>query len=245
MIDAVDEAREPPKLLTDLLQPLTRRPGLRIVLGARRHVLAGVADAGLTIDLDTEEYRDPQALAGYAHQLLIAACEPDVATPYCGRHDGTAATVAAGIAEKAKKPTTATGQAEGQEESFLLAQLLARAVRGRPQVLTTNDDWAEQLPADIGAAFDEDLHHLLGKREPIATVEPIAKALLAALAWAKGPGLPRRWIWGPVAQALAARAGTGALDLDRYGVRWLRDNAGAYIVEDLGPGQQSVFRPFH
>ena len=28
-------------------------------------------------------------------------------------------------------------------------------------------------------------------------------------------------------------------------MRWLLDNAGAYVVEDLGPGQRSVFRPFH
>ena len=246
VINAVDEAREPPKLLTDLLQPLARRAGLRIVIGARRHVLASVGGADLTVDLDIGRYQDPQALAGYAHQLLIAACEPDVATPYRGRHDDTGATVAAAIAEKATKLTTATGKVDGREESFLLAQLLARAVRGRPQVLdVTDDDWARQLPTNIGAAFDEDLRNLLGKREPIAAVEPIAKALLAALAWAKGPGLPRRWIWGPVAQALAARDGTGALDLDRHGVRWLLDNVGAYIVEDLGPGQQSVFRPFH
>jgi hypothetical protein len=28
-------------------------------------------------------------------------------------------------------------------------------------------------------------------------------------------------------------------------VRWLLDTAGAYIAEDVGPGQRSVFRPFH
>ena len=236
VIDAVDEARDPEALLTGLLLPLARRPGLRIVVGARRHLLFGVDDADLTIDLDTEEYRDPQALAGYAHQLLIAAHEPDVASPYRGRHDDTVVTVAAGIAEKATEPSSAAGQAE----SFLLAQLLARAVRGRQQVLdVTHDGWARQLPANVGAAFDEDLRHGLGGRQPTA------RALLAALAWAKGPGLPWESIWVPVAQALATRAGTGALDLDRYGVRSLLDNAGAYIVEDVGPGQRSVFRPFH
>ena len=69
-------------------------------------------------------------------------------------------------------------------------------MRGRQQVLdVTRAGWADQLPADVGAAFDEDLRRL-GKREPTA------RALLAALAWAKGPGLPwersgcrspRRW----------------------------------------------------
>ena len=49
----------------------------------------------------------------------------------------------------------------------------------------------------------------------------------------------------PVAQGLAAHSATGALRLDRDDIRWLLDNARAYIVEDVGPGQRSVFRPFH
>jgi len=69
--------------------------------------------------------------------------------------------------------------------------------------------------------------------------------LLAALAWAKGPGLPWETIWVPVARVLAALTGTHMPSLDNHHVRWLLDNAGAYIVEDLGPGQRSVFRPFH
>jgi hypothetical protein len=238
VIDAVDEARDPRRLLTDLLVPLARRPGLRVVIGARRHVLPPTADTGLLVDLDTDHYRDPQALADYAHQLLVAAHEPDVASPYRGRDDDTAATVAAAIAEKATERPTAAGHQE-QQESFLLAQLLARAVRGRHHVLDiTRAGWADQLPAGVGAAFDEDLRGL-GQREPTA------RALLAALAWAKGPGLPWERIWVPVAQALAAETGAGARRLDRDDVRWLLDNAGAYVVEDLGPGQRSVFRPFH
>ncbi len=240
VIDAVDEARNPEVLLPGLLQPLARRSGLRIVVGARRHVLAGVRDADLTIDLDTGEYRDSQALADYAHQLLIAAREPDVTSPYRGLHDDTALKVARAIAEKATEPRTTPGQAEGLAESFLLVQLLARAVRGRHQVLdVARAGWARQLPTDVGAAFDEDLRHLS------AGCWPTARVLLAALAWAKGPGLPWQGIWESVAEALAARTGTGTLDLDRCGVRWLLDNAGAYIIEDRVAGQRSVFRPFH
>ena len=37
---------------------------------------------------------------------------------------------------------------------------------------------------------------------------PVARALLEALAWAKGPGLPWENIWVPVARALAD-AGAG------------------------------------
>ena len=161
VIDAVDEARDPRRLLTDLLLPLAHRPGLRIVVGARRHVVPPAADTSLLVDLDSDDYRDPQALADYAHQLLIAAREPDVPSPYRDRDDDTAVTVAGAIGKKATERPTAAGHAE----SFLLAQLLARAVRGRQQALdVTRAGWAEQLPAGVGEAFDEDLRRLLGER---------------------------------------------------------------------------------
>jgi Caspase domain len=101
VVDAVDEARDPQRLMTDLLVPLARRPGLRVVVGARRHLLPPAADTSLLVDLDSDNYRDPQALTDYAHQLLGATHEPDVASPYRDRDDDTAATVAEAIADKA------------------------------------------------------------------------------------------------------------------------------------------------
>ena len=82
VVDAVDEAASPATLLTSLLVPLARQPGLRVAVAARRHVLSGVGDADLTIDLDSSEYRDPQALTDYVHRLLVASEEPGVTTPY-------------------------------------------------------------------------------------------------------------------------------------------------------------------
>ena len=234
VVDAVDEAIDSRRLLSDLLLPLVRRAGLRVIIGARRHVMPPAADTSLLVDLDSDEYRDPQALADYAQQLLAATREPGVPSPYRDR-DKAAATVAQVIAEKATARRTPAGQAE----SFLLAQLLARAIRSRHDILDlTRGDWADQLPASVGEAFDEDLRRL-GKREPAA------RALLTALAWAKGAGLPWETIWVPVAQALATTAGDGAPQLDDAQVTWLLRNAGAYVVEDLGPGGRSVFRPFH
>jgi hypothetical protein len=81
-VDAVDEAASPDTLLTSLLLPLARRPGLRVAVAARRHVLSGVAEADLTIDLDSSEYRDPQALIDYVRRLLVASEEPGITTPY-------------------------------------------------------------------------------------------------------------------------------------------------------------------
>ena len=235
VIDAVDEARDPRGLLTGLLLPLARRPRLRVVAGTRHHLLRLAADTTLMIDLDKGHYSDPQALADYACQLLVGAHEPDVPSPYRD-HADVAVTVATAIASKATARPTATGQAE----SFLLAQMLARAVRGRQNVLdVTRAGWPKQLPADVGAAFDDDLRRL-GRREPTA------RALLAALAWANGPGLPWENIWVPVARALAERVGTAnPPSITNDDIRWLLDKAGAYVAEDVGPGQRSVFRPFH
>jgi WD40 repeat protein len=228
--DAVDEALEPETLLGDLVK-LARLPGLWVVVGTRRRVFPEGAEPKLLIDLDSAPYRDPEALTEYARQLLVAAHEPDVRSPY--RDHRNAITVAAGIADKATERPVGGGQAE----SFLLAQLLARAVRGREQVLDVKPGWKKQLPAGVGVAFDEDLHRL--------EREATARALLAALAWAKGPGLPWETIWVPVAQALATLAGTSTLHLDDLeDVQWLLDNAPAYVVEDLAPGGP-VFRLVH
>ena len=53
----------------------------------------------------------------------------------------------------------------------------------------------------------------------------------------------------PVARALAAADGAAGMgEPDRISdqdVRWLLETAGSYIVEDLGPGGRSVYRPFH
>ena len=99
----------------------------------------------------------------------------------------------------------------------------------------TKPDWQAGLPAELTEAFDEDLARLGDKM-------PLARTLLEALAWAQGNGLPWENIWVPVARALA---GPGRPLITNDDVRWLLDKAGAYVVEDLGPGQRSVYRPFH
>ena len=240
LVDAIDEAASPATLLGGLLVPLARQPGLQMAVGARRHVLSGVGDTGLTIDLDTSEYRDPQALTDYVHRLLIASEEPGVTTAYTPgaaalRGDGgeAAAAVAAAIAHRA----TAR---HGGPESFLIGRLLALSARGRAEPADiTSEGWQSALPASLAQAFDEDLARL-------GNQEPLARALLTALAWARGPGLPWENIWVPVARALVRRdRGPGRPPVTGEDVRWLLGTAGAYVIEDLGPGGRSVYRPFH
>jgi hypothetical protein len=240
IVDAVDEATSPATLLDGLLVPLARQPGLQVAVGARRHVLSAAGDTDLTIDLDTRAYRDPQALTDYVHRLLIASEEPGVTTAYTpgtaalrGDRGEAAAAVAAAIAQRA----TAR---EGTSESFLIGRLLALSVRGRAEPADiTSEGWQSELPASLAEAFDEDLARLGNK-------EPLARALLRALAWARGPGLPWEDIWVPVARALVRRdGGPGQPPISGEDVRWLLGKAGAYVIEDLGPGGRSVYRPFH
>ena len=241
-VDAIDEAASPDALLDSLLRPLARQPGLRVALAARRHVLSGVVgEADRIIDLDSDQYQDPQALTNYVRRLLVASEEPGITTPYQpaaapGNRDQAAAAVAQEIARRA------TASDEGTE-SFFIARLLALSVRGRAEPADiTSPGWQSELPACFAAAFDQDLARL-------GDDEPLARTLLAALAWAKGPGLPWENIWARVARALTEPDDSPpprirALITDDA-VRRLLNTVGSYVVEDLGPGQRSVYRPFH
>jgi WD40 repeat protein len=235
LIDAIDEAVESGRLMTDLVLPLSRNLRMKVLIGTRRHLMPPPGVTALLVDLDSEDYRDPQALLEYVRQLLLAANEPGVNTPYRDAPEEVTAAVADAIAGRATAAPSITGRAE----SFLLAQLLAKTVRSRQQVLDPSaPGWADRLPADVGEAFDEDLARL-GMRERKV------RALLTALAWTQGPGLPWENIWVPVARALTVEEGPPIRALADTDVRWLLDNAGGYIIEDLGPGLTSAFRPFH
>ncbi|MEU9397668.1 AAA family ATPase [Streptomyces sp. NPDC048324] len=242
LVDAIDEAVDPAALLNTLLIPLARDHGVKLVLGARRHVLTPIGAPDLAIDLDTEPYHDPEALTDYIRLLLLASRETGVTSPYqVGPHLDEAQsaqmtrTVAEALAEKA---TDATGGRRA--ESFLIGQLLARSIRSRPVAVdTTSADWHERLPAGVGEAFEEELA-LLGDEALLA------RAVLTALAWANGPGLPWENIWARVATALTGRPGEeGFISVKNSDVRWLLDTVGAYITVDVGPGRRSVFRLVH
>jgi WD40 repeat protein len=237
VVDAADEAMSPDTLLGGLVLTLARLPGLLVVVGARRHIFQGAADADLMIDLDTSQYKDPQALTDYIHRLLIAAEEPGVVTPYHKVSGGGAGDEAAEVAAAIAQRATAR---KGGPESFLLGRLLALSARGRTEpVDVTSEGWQTELPASVAQAFDEDLARLGDKQS-------LARTLLAALAWARGTGLPWENIWTSAARAVAPLNGeTGHAPIGDDDIRWLLDKAGAYIVEDLGPGERSVYRPFH
>ncbi|WP_433760241.1 hypothetical protein [Nocardia sp. CA-135398] len=226
VVDAVDEAATPEAVI-DFLQELSEQARIRVVFGIRKHLLDRWKTVNRVIDLDAQPYRDRAALTEYARLLLVAACEPELTTPYQVAADTVVDAVAEAIGGQASTADT---------DSFVIARSLALAVRARADVIAdaTAVRSAMNIPQTVYAAFEEDLERF-GERAGVARI------LLQALAWANGPGLPWENIWAPVARAIAGDSCT----IDDDDVRWLLANAGAYIREDVGPGGRSVFRPFH
>jgi WD40 repeat protein len=233
VVDAVDESDDPDTLRDELLIPLAREHDLRVLLGLRLPLPEEIV-ADLTVDLDSSEYQDPEALVDYAANVLVAAAEPNVVTPY--RSGGLAAEPVHDIARAIAEVATS----EEGAESFLIAQALAVALRGRTQRVDVDDNnWKQTVPTSLAQAFTEDLNRFGDRTE-------VASSLLEALAWSKGPGLPWETIWATVAQRLSAlHAGKPEVKTTDVDIRWLLTQVGYFVVEDAGPGKSSVFRPFH
>lgn len=217
VIDALDEALESERIWDELLQPLGGVAGVKILIGARRSHLPRDSE-GVLLDLDQPGWFDPEDVASYAERILVAGDEPDRDTPYREK-PGLARQVAVGIAERAG-------------HVFLVAQLAARALADRPDVIETSDRaWKEQLPGDFATAFDE----YLGRLGP---EESRARDLLRPLAYAEGAGFPWEHLWAPSAKAMASAA------YDDSDVQWALDQFADYLLEDVEDGH-SVYRLYH
>ena len=122
---------------------------------------------------------------------------------------------------------------------FLFARIVAADVaqRLREQPETP---WQDTVPDSIAAAFAHDLD--TGPQlQRGGQVQPGAvRALLSALAWSEGNGVPAGGVWETMAAALRPGGpGYDAADLDQ-----LLTLYGRFIVED-SDGEQAVYRLYH
>jgi hypothetical protein len=221
VVDAVDEAVDPAALVNGLLRPLIDTcagSGLRLLLGARRHLLDRLGPGAVRVDLDDEEYADPASLRAYTRRCLretAPAGSPGRQAP---------AQALAAVAE-------AVADAAGW--SFLVALITARTLASRPDLPDPADPaWRASLPKTAAGAMRTDLQTRLGADAQRA------RDLLTPLAFALGAGLPWEDLWAALATELATAAYT---DEDLV---WLRRNAGSYIVEAVEAGG-SVYRLYH
>ena len=219
-IDAIDEALDPPGLVSGVLRPLVEAgpaEGLRLLLGTRPHLLDSLGMTGLAIDLDDERYADPASLYEYVVRGL------ETSNPQSPYHSAPAALVAA----------VARAVAEAAGHSYLVALIMSRTLLSRTEVPDPADpDWRNSLPGNAAAAMHSDLETRLGAEADRA------RDLLRPLAFAQGAGLPWEDLWASLSSKLSGR------DYTDKDILWLLRQAGSYVVEAVESGH-SVYRPYH
>jgi WD40 repeat protein len=221
-IDAIDEALDPPGLISGVLRPLVEaRPkkgeGLRLLLGTRPHLLDSLGMTGSAIDLDDERYADPVSLYQYVVRGLETGSPQ---SPFHSAPEDLVAEVARAVAEAAG-------------HSFLVALIVSRTLVSATEVPDPADPgWRDSLPANAAAAMHSDLETRLGADADRA------RDLLRPLAFAQGAGLPWEDLWAPLSSRLSGH------DYTDDDLIWLRRQAGSYVVEAIETGH-SVYRLYH
>ncbi|MET8275104.1 AAA family ATPase [Streptomyces sp. NPDC005096] len=245
VIDGIDEARYPRRLITDVLRPLAdlrigNRPAVRLILGIRSSPMAGqgarsdepvhpglvdllqrATNAGPPIRTDDSTAVDD--IAAYTLALLRAH-------PVTGSHllqlDDSLVLTAAAVANEVT-PSFLDARLAAQ-------QLHSRTVRPRPD----DTHWRRQLRQGTHELLRQDLHDVAqhtGQR-----VESLL-AVLRATAFAEGSGLPWADIWPAALCALDP-----ALDTDPHIlIRLVRDSRlTGYLTTTVEDGR-TVYRPIH
>ncbi len=222
VVDQVEDAHDPGNLVDKLLVPLTEAGAIRLVVGLARSEDGALAErlleVGVDIDLDAE-YLDDDAMEAYVRRLLVrhgAEHFPDEAA-----------------AEEPAKAVVAKAT-----PSFVVARLSAlAAAAGGPSEGGYPDDVAKALDRAYVPALAE---RLTGDPLERTAKEHELRALLAALAYGHGRGLP---LDGPVWSTIAATVGERAFALDAG--RGLLETPVGLILERVEVGGRPYVRLFH
>ena len=225
VLDALDEARAPRDIARQLLVPLARDLGAKVLAGTRpgrdEELLAAFGGRAVIYRLDDPAWFDRHDLADYAAACLRADFDPDLPSSY--RTDpGACRQVAVAIADAAGA-------------NFLVAGLAARTRAGELVIDVSAPRWRDRqrFPAEVGQAFDDYLARF-------GDNQTRTRDLLRALAYAEGTGLPADELWAGMASALAIPRHYGTDDL-----AWLLDSAAGYLVESGGEHGPPMYRIFH
>ncbi|WP_032917052.1 caspase family protein [Streptomyces rimosus] len=231
VVDAVDEAGsdtaadagghgEPRRISRELLRPMSEIPGVRLLVGTRHELVTSLGPTFTALDLDDSAYRaDECDVTGYVTRVLLAAEEPGVPTPYRERQE-LARTVAREVASRAAGV-------------YLYARTTARTLRSDSvPVDVSKPGWADELPSEIGEAFDDYLARF-------GPDEPRVRRMLLSLAFSEGKGLPRGRIWTTLTSVIS---GVTCTEED---IAWVLDVAEAYIAEVTDDDRRSAYRLYH
>ncbi len=233
--DAIDEAASghARRIVDELLAPLARIEGVKVLVGTRRGIVADwAAVEGVTgvidLDDDLDAERDVQA---YAARRLTGLS----GSPYRSEAE-LADRVAAAITRRAITRQATTQRSQSPAGAFLIARVVTRTLASQAQTVGLGGEgWESQLPDDVRRAFEGDLDSYRALHGD--SIARTVLDLLTGLAWEEGGGLPRELI-GLVAQAVTGHSYT---DDD---VTTLLRVAGGHITEAADSGR-AVYRLYH
>jgi hypothetical protein len=227
VVDGVDEATDPARLMRELLGPIAANADdcrVRLLIGARAGVGRDprrlLGNRVVVFDLDDAAYRARQDLVDYATALLRADDDRDVRTPY--RDDVPVSRTVAQIV------------ADRSAGSFLVAQLICLSLTAASSIVDiTRPDWPAALPDSLASAMDRYMGEL-------GADERRVRDLLVPLAFAYGNGLSNADGWARLATVL------GTAHYDRTDIAWLlRDARGSYFLRVTTTPDGPAYRLFH
>ncbi|KOG19067.1 ATP-binding protein [Streptomyces viridochromogenes] len=247
VIDGLDEAERPDDITQALLLPLARAAlaghiGIRLLVGTRSEPpftallqLAQEADGLINLD-HTQPDEIYQAVRRYVGDLLADD------TPYAARDTVNAANaLAEGIAERLTGKGDPTLCEVSPDEpkplgwgEFLVAGLYLH------HVLTLPTERDPGRARDLGLQVPRDLPDLLELDLARRADQPDVRAVLAAVAHARGSGMPERII------ANAAAVFTHGTDaLPSWRVQEVLEHVRFYLRQDIDTDGTTLYRLFH
>ena len=233
LIDALDEAADPPGLISGLLRPLIqeRRGALRLLLGTRPHLLTarllGKPEAAATCRSIWTPSNTPTRPA--SAPTSGGSCSPRTPLDSAYKPSGLYRTAPAAALDAV---TEAIGEAAGA--SFLVARITAATEATTARLPDPTDPALAAGPAAARRARDAPGPAVAARRGRGQSCEAAAPSGLRP---GQRPALGRH----------LAPSGGRAVTRPRYGnndLIWLRKTAGSYAVEGLADGR-SVYRLYH
>jgi WD40 repeat protein len=230
VLDALDEARLPRQIAREVLLPMARDLGVKVLAGTRsgqRDILLEAFGAGAVVyRLDAPAWFTRRDLADYAAACLRADYDPASRSGYRADPDACEL-VAEAIADSAGS-------------NFLVAGLAARERAHEPVIDVATAGWRDRqpFPAEVGQAFEDYLSRF-GENQTRA------RDLLRAVAYAEGTGLPadghgQPSLWAAIASRLSTR------DYTRSDVADVLEDGDAYLVETVDDETgRTNYRLFH
>ncbi|MFD5159673.1 AAA family ATPase, partial [Streptomyces hawaiiensis] len=234
VVDALDEAVDPGQVTQGLLMPLTGacrtdgRPVCRVLLGMRpweqfQQLKDRAATTGLLIDLDessTEELEDD-----------LATYLDDVLAHIDGYRPGPARRIREHLARTAASRLVHSPQQGEKWGEFLVASIYTSYLAAAPAAddISSAQGLGDSIPVTLPDVFELDL----SARATPAT----ARALLVAIAHAKGNGIPAELAY-PLAHALRPTADPACFPQ-------ILDESMFYLRTQVDTDGTTLYRPFH